>query len=156
MKRTTLSRKAFYVHFADRTELLLGLLTPLRADADTALSAWNAGDGFAADGRAALEAAARTYRAHGAALRAVFWSSGDDPEIVAVREGLVEPIVAAARRAVQQARTPLREPDTTAVALATMNVHVFLDQAPGATDEELRRLTDALYDVWARTLDLTA
>lgn len=156
MKRTTLTRKAFYVHFDDRTALLLALLQPLRAQADAALEQWAPGDGFVTDGRAALEAAARTYREHGAALRAVFWSSGEDPDVVAVRAQLVEPILAAARIAVGQAGTPLREPEATAVALATMNVHVLLDHAPGATDAELARLTAALYDVWERTLDLAA
>lgn len=154
MKRTTLTRKAFYVHFHDRTALLLALLQPLRAPADEGLASWTTGDQFVTSGRAALEAAARTYREHGAALRAVFWSSGEDPEVVAVRAQLVAPIVAAARVAVGAARTPLREPERTATALATMNVHTLLEHAPGASDVELRRLVDALYDVWERTLDL--
>lgn len=169
MKRTTLSRKAFYVHFDGRTALLLGLLQPLRGAADDALHAWDTGTAEApgtvdasdtaagappdaTSGRAALDAAARMYREHGAALRAVFWSSGDDPEVMAVRAQLVEPILAAARRAVAAAPAPPVEPEDTATALATMNVHTLLERAPGASDAELRRLTDALAEVWERTL----
>lgn len=156
MKRTTLSRKAFYVHFDDRTALLLGLLQPLRARADDALVAWDTTAPDPASGRAALDAAARMYREHGPALRAVFWSSADDPEVMAVRAQLARPILAAARQAVAAAPTPAADPEATATALATMNVHTLLEQAPGATDAELDRLTAALAEIWERTLGVAS
>ena len=37
MSKTTLSRKSFYVYFRDRSELILALVRPLRAQADAAL-----------------------------------------------------------------------------------------------------------------------
>jgi TetR/AcrR family transcriptional regulator, ethionamide resistance regulator len=152
MKGTTLSRKAFYVHFEDRTTMLLALLLPLRAGADEALDAWRAGDDLRADGRAALNRAAAMYREHGSVLRAVFWSGGEDPDIIEVRRQLVAPIVEAARSAVSASGAAVHDPDRTATLLATMNVHALLEQAPGSDDEGLEKLIDALFEIWERTL----
>ncbi len=52
MERTTLSRKSFYVYFRDRSELILALVRPLRAQADAALEEWaGAADPLAAGRR---------------------------------------------------------------------------------------------------------
>ncbi len=152
MSRTTLTRKAFYVHFDDLADLLLQLLLPLRADADAALADWAAADDFAAAGRAALEQAAQTYRTHGALLRAVFWSGGADPAIARVRRGLSERIRAAALEATHRAQPPLADPERTAAALAAMNVHLLIERAPDADDRELVALVDTLAEVWTRVL----
>src|SRR5512146_2755033 len=78
MERTTLSRKSFYVYFRDRSELIVALVRPLRAQADEALARWaDAADPIQA-GRAALRAAASLYREHGTIMRALFWASADD------------------------------------------------------------------------------
>lgn len=152
MQRTTLTRKAFYVHFTSRTDLLLALLQPLREPADAALAAWQEGPDFERQGRAALLQAARVYRDHGLALRAVFWDGGEAPDIVAVRRELTRPILDAARRAVLAGPVVPADPEGTAVALATMNLHVLLDRAPASTDEELASVVDVLSAIWSASL----
>jgi AcrR family transcriptional regulator len=106
MQRTTLSRKSFYVYFRDRSELILTLVRPLRREADAALATWRAAPDAVPAGRAALRAAAELYRSHGAVLRAVFWSSVEDPDLEAVRADLTAPIVEIAVRALRRVHAP--------------------------------------------------
>jgi TetR/AcrR family transcriptional regulator, ethionamide resistance regulator len=155
MERTTLSRKSFYVYFRDRSELVSALVRPLRVSADAALADWRDAAAPVRAGRLALRAAADTYRRHGAILRAVFWSLGDDPEFDAVRRDLAESVVAVAREKIRQAGTASGRPldaQATAVALVTMNVHCLLALPPEATDNDLDALVDTLSTIWERTL----
>src|SRR5918999_3317630 len=59
MAATTLSRKAFYVYFRDRFELLTRLVDPLRAERDAIVAELLGREDPAAGGRAALPALAR-------------------------------------------------------------------------------------------------
>jgi AcrR family transcriptional regulator len=152
MDRTTLSRKSFYVYFRDRAALIDALVRPLRTDADAALERWRAADDPVAAGRAALAAAARTYRRHGAILRAVFWSSGDDPEVQAARAALTAPVIAVAEAIINETSTGLPDPHATATALVTMNVHQLLTLTPDTPDAELDALVDTLATIWERAL----
>jgi TetR/AcrR family transcriptional regulator, ethionamide resistance regulator len=156
MARTTLSRKSFYVYFRDRSELLEALVRPLRADADAALERWRTADDPIAAGRAALASAARTYRRHGAILRAVFWSSVDDPDIAAARGGLIDPVVAVTETIIDRLGPDLPDPHQTAVALVTMNVHRMLALTPETSNTELDGLVDTLATIWERTLNTPA
>lgn len=153
MDRTTLSRKSFYVYFRDRAELIAALVRPLRVDADAALDQWRQADDPVAAGRAALLSAALTYRRHGAILRAVFWSSGDDPEVAAARSALTEPVVAVAEELMAALKTDVADPHGTATALVTMNVHRLLTLAPDASDADVRALVDTLATIWERVLN---
>jgi AcrR family transcriptional regulator len=153
MAHTTLSRKSFYVYFRDRSELLEALVRPLRADAGAALDLWRSADDPIAAGRTALASAARTYRRHGAILRAVFWSSVDDPDIAAARAGLIDPVVAVAETIIDRLGPDLPDPHQTAVALVTMNVHRMLSLTPETSDTELDALVDTLATIWERTLN---
>jgi AcrR family transcriptional regulator len=151
MDRTTLSRKSFYVYFRDRAELIGALVRPLRADADAALDQWRQAEDPAA-GRAALLSAAYTYRRHGAILRAVFWSSGNDPEVAAARSALIDPVIAVAEAIIENAATQLADPHGTATALVTMNVHRLLTLTPETSDADLQALVDILATIWERAL----
>jgi AcrR family transcriptional regulator len=152
MDRTTLSRKSFYVYFRDRAELIGALVRPLRADADAALAQWGQAEDPVAAGRAALLSAAYTYRQHGAILRAVFWSSGNDPEMAAARSALIDPVVAVALAIIQAAETEVADPHGTATALVTMNVHRLLTLTPDTSDADLRALVDTLATIWERAI----
>jgi TetR/AcrR family transcriptional regulator, ethionamide resistance regulator len=153
MARTTLSRKSFYVYFRDRSELLEALVRPLRADADAALERWRTADDPVVAGRTALDSAARTYRRHSAILRAVFWSSIDDPDIEAARAGLIDPVVAVAETVIDRLGPDLADPHQTAVALVTMNIHRMLTLTPETSDAELDALVDTLATIWERTIN---
>jgi catechol 2,3-dioxygenase-like lactoylglutathione lyase family enzyme/AcrR family transcriptional regulator len=153
MERTTLSRKSFYVYFRDRTQLLEALVRPLRTDTDAAVARWAAADDPIAAGRAALRSAARTYRRRGAVLRALFWSSGEDPDVEAVRRALVEPVVAAAETVIRErVGAHMPHPHAIATALVTMNVHRLLAVTPQTSDDELAAIVDTLAAIWERVL----
>lgn len=155
MAATTLSRKSFYVYFRDRGELLVALVRPLRAEADTSIGLWERAADDRQAGRAALSAAARTYRTHGALLRALFWSASTDPELASARAELRAPVFAAARATIQAlAPNSFVDPDAVARVLVTMNLHELLSVSPDASDHELDATVDALATVWERTLGI--
>ncbi|WP_369830719.1 TetR/AcrR family transcriptional regulator [Mycobacterium sp. 1245805.9] len=152
MDRTTLSRKSFYVYFRDRAELIGALVRPLRVEADAALAQWRQAEDPVAAGREALLSAAHTYRRHGAILRAVFWSSGDDPEVAAARSALIDPVIDVAEAIIDGANSNFGDPRGTATALVTMNVHRLLTLTPDASDAEVDALVDTLATIWERAL----
>jgi AcrR family transcriptional regulator len=150
MERTTLSRKSFYVYFRDRSELIIALVRPLRAQADAALAHWaDAADPVQA-GRAALRAAASLYRQHGTIMRALFWASAEDPDLAEARHDLTEPVIDTAVRVIGPIAA---DPDpqrlrATVRALVTMNVHSMLALPADATNADLDQLVDTLATIW--------
>jgi AcrR family transcriptional regulator len=152
MERTTLSRKSFYVYFRDHSELIIALVRPLRAQADASLAQWAEAADPVRAGRAALRAAAGFYRQHGTIMRALFWASGDDPDLAAARRDLTEPVIDAAVRAIGPiaADPDPRRLRATVRALVTMNVHSMLALPADATDADLDQLTDTLAAIWER------
>jgi TetR/AcrR family transcriptional regulator, ethionamide resistance regulator len=152
MERTTLSRKSFYVYFRDRSELVIALVRPLRAQADEALANWAGAADAVRAGRAALRAAADLYRQHGTILRALFWASAEDPDLDAARHDLTEPVIDTAAGVIGPIAA---NPDphrlrATVRALVTMNVHSMLALPAGATNADLDQLVDTLATIWER------
>ena len=150
MERTTLSRKSFYVYFRDRSELVIGLVRPLRAQADAALANWAGAADAVRAGRAALRAAADLYRQHGTILRALFWASAEDPDLAAARHDLTEPVIDTAVGVIGPIAA---DPDpqrlrATVRALVTMNVHSMLALPADATNADLDQLVDTLATIW--------
>lgn len=152
MAATTLSRKSFYVYFRDRAELILALVRPLRAEADDALERWRAAGDPVAAGRLALRAAAELYREHGAILRAVIQSPTTDPALLAVRRELAGSLVEVAEDLIRRTDPGLPDAGLAATALATMNIHLLLDRAPGASDADLDALVETISLIWERAL----
>lgn len=148
MAATTLSRKSFYVYFRDRAELIGELVRPLRVEADAGLARWRTASDPVHFGRAALHDAARTYRRHGAILRALFWSAAEDPDIAQVRRALTESVIDAAETALGPVARQLPDRRATIRALVTMNTHSLLALPPDADDAELKHLVDTLTDIW--------
>jgi AcrR family transcriptional regulator len=152
MERTMLSRKSFYVYFRDRSELIIALVRPLRAQADAALAHWVSAADPVSAGRVALRAAASLYREHGTVMRALFWASADDPDLATVRHDLTEPIIDTAVRVIGPiaADPDPRRLRATVRALVTMNVHCMLALPADAADAELDQLVDTLASIWQR------
>lgn len=151
MARTGLTRKAFYVHFRDRAELVEALVRPLRAEADAALLRWRDSDDPLTAGREALAGAAATYREHGRMLRAIFWS-GAEADAVRARALLVDPVIDVATSIVERVATGILDARATAEALVTMNVYQLLRLRPETSDAELERLVETLHQIWRRAL----
>jgi AcrR family transcriptional regulator len=152
MDRTTLSRKSFYVYFRDRADLLAALVGPLRADADRLLARWRESTDAIGAGRAALHGAALAYRQHGAVLRALAVASEQDPEAAAVWRGFIEPVVEVGAQKIRAAAPTGLDPEATARALVTMNVHSLLTLRPDASGTEVDRLVETLSTIWERTI----
>jgi len=91
---------------------------------------------------------------HGAVLRAVFWSSAEDPDLISVRRRLTDPVISAGTQAITQAMpgtSPARA-YALAHALVTMNVHCLLELRPDTTDADLDDLVDTLSMIWERAI----
>jgi AcrR family transcriptional regulator len=152
MEKTTLSRKSFYVHFRDRSELIIALVRPLRAQADESLGQWAEAADPVQAGRAALRASASLYRRHGTIMRALFWASAEDPDLAAARRELTQPVIDTALRVLSPVAA---DPDpqrlhATVRALVTMNLHSMLALPADATDADLDHLVDTLTAIWER------
>ena len=149
MARTGMTRKAFYVHFTDRTDLIRSLVRPLRAELDDAMLRWREHDDPSVAGFAALDQAVQTYVTHNAILRALWWTSVDDPEIDAIRTELGSPLIETASAILARDRG-FDAPSARAVAtaLATMNVHSLLALGSTPPPQQVADTVGALRTVW--------
>ena len=157
MERTTLSRKSFYVYFRDRHDLIAQLVAPLRAeiDARSAQAVARLRDPREL-ARAVISTVAGVYLEHGALLRALRESSGQDEDAARVwREFTEAPIAAFAafiRAETEAGRSHGLDADRTARALITMNLGCFFEQLIGHPGADAEALVDTLVEIWTRTL----
>lgn len=157
MERTTLSRKSFYVYFRDRHELIARLVAPLRAEIDARSAAARAAhESPHEQNRAAFLEIARVYVEHGALLRALRESSGQDEDAERVWREFTDPPIARAaeriRAAQEEGWARGLDPEATARALITMNLGCFFDQLIARPSADPERLVDLLVEVWGRTI----
>ena len=157
MERTTLSRKAFYVYFRDRHDLIARLVAPLRAELDARRAEARAAHERGRDQfRAAFLEIARVYIEHGALLRALRESSGHDEDADRVwREFTDAPIAlyaALIRTEMKAGRARDLDANATARALITMNLGCFFEQLIGNPSADPRPLVETLAEIWTRTI----
>lgn len=151
MRRTSLSRKSFYVYFADRYDVLRRLAAPLRAELDEA-NALALGERD--DGRAALLAVARALRDHGMLIRSLAEASYYDPAAERLWRDFNEPVIAAFAQKIQSSgRTRSgTDPEALARVLVGMNLYAFFDRVVGRPDADLEAVVAPLHAVWRRVL----
>jgi AcrR family transcriptional regulator len=158
MARTTLSRKSFYVYFRDRADLLASLVAPLRVEADAALQRWREATDSVPAGRAALRSAALLYLRHGVILRALAEASQRDADATRVWRQVIEPVVAVAAQTIADATAAGEsyglDPEPTARALVSMNVHYFFEQLVGNPSADIDATTATITAIWERTIYL--
>lgn len=154
MRRTTLSRKSFYVYFHDRYELLRRLVAPLRKELDRA----NAHALERDDGRATFMAVATILRDDGMLLRALSEAAHYDAQAERLWRSFNEPVIArfAARIHADVSRgsgpPSSPSPEELARALVGMNLYSFFDRVVGHPDVDLEAVIEPLYQVWMRAL----
>ena len=158
MARTTLSRKSFYVYFADRYELLTRLVQPLRSRGDAVMRRWRDDDAVGT-GRDTIRGIAAMYAEHGVVLEALHDAASRHPEARRVWEQFTEPVIALIgerlQAEVESGRiAPLHDPVGTARCLVGMNLYAFFDQLAGRNPAaaDIDSLVDTLTDVWDRAL----
>ena len=158
MARTTLSRKSFYVYFRDRADLLASLVAPLRVEADATLRRWSEATDSVPAGRAAFRSAALLYREHGVILRALAEASQRDAEATEVWRQVIEPVVTVATQTIVNATAAGQsrglDPESTARALVSMNVHYLFDEVVAKPDADIDAVVATIVAVWERTIYL--
>jgi AcrR family transcriptional regulator len=158
MERTTLSRKSFYVYFRDRVDLFASLVEPLRADADETLARWREATDIVTAGHIALRSAAMLWVRHGTILRALANASDSDEEAARVWSEVVGSVAEVSAQKIAEATAAGEshglDPERTARALVTMNVHVFLDQLVGNPNPDIDETVATLARIWERTFYL--
>jgi AcrR family transcriptional regulator len=147
MRRTTLSRKSFYVYFPDRFALLVGLFEPFGERFGEAHAAFLESTDLIEDGRATLEAVARLFMEGGWLLRALADARDYDADARRLWDEIHEPLYAVFAEKIA-AVAPDLDAQLTARALLTMDIQLFLEKH----DEDLTALTDGLMRIWSRTL----
>jgi AcrR family transcriptional regulator len=156
MEATTLSRKAFYVYFRDRFDLLTRLVDPLRAQRDAIVDELLAQEDPARGGRDALLALARLYADHGTVLRALAEAGGQDAEARRAWRDFLEPVIAGhatwIAREIELGRVSGLDPEPTARALIGMNLQYFFDTLVGTEDPDVEAAADTLLTLWVRVL----
>jgi TetR/AcrR family transcriptional regulator, ethionamide resistance regulator len=157
MRRTTLSRKSFYVYFRDRHELIARLVTPLREELDARIAeARGAQTTARGQAKASFAEVARVYAEHGELLRALRESAGHDPDAERAWNEFIGPpiaeLVALIRAETEAGRSQGLDPERTARALVTMNLACFFEQLIGKPNADPDRLLDTLVEVWIRTI----
>ena len=155
MSRTTLSRKSFYVYFRDRHDLITRLVAPLRAEIDAlAADARDEHDDLRDQLRAVFLAVAKVYMEHGALLRALRESSGQDADAERVWREFTGPPTANMADLIRRESKGL-DADATARALITMNLGCFFEQLIGNPRARPGPLVDTLVEIWLRTMRKT-
>ena len=154
MERTGLSRKAFYVYFRDRSDLLMQLVDPLRAERDAIVATLLEREDPAQGGYEALLALARLYAEHGLVLRAL--AEASDPDARQAWHAFLEPVVAAhaewIRRETDAGRVSGLDPEPAARALIGMNLQFFFDTLVGVADPDVDGAATTLLALWTRAL----
>jgi AcrR family transcriptional regulator len=154
MEQTELTRKAFYVYFRDRLDLLMQLVDPLRAERDAIVETLLEREDPAQGGYEALLALARLYADHGLVLRAL--AEASDPDARRAWHAFLEPVVAAhaewIRRETVAGRVSGLDPEPAARALIGMNLQYFFDTLVGVQDPDVDAAAATLLVLWTRAL----
>jgi AcrR family transcriptional regulator len=152
MRRTTLSRKSFYVYFRDRYDLLTRLVAPIRAELDEANALWLDAD----SGRDALLRVATILVERGALVRELADAARYDKDAERAWRQFNEPVVAGVaeriRAGTARGEFSNLDPERTARALVGMNLYAFFDQLVGREDADVEGLVDTLTTLWERAL----
>jgi AcrR family transcriptional regulator len=157
MERTTLSRKSFYVYFRDRHDLIARLVAPLRTHLEARIAQARATHESPREQfRATFLEVARVYIDHGALLRALRESSGQDEDAERVWREFTYPAIARnaalIRAETKAGRSHGLNAEATARALITMNLGCFFEQLIGQPSPDPRPLVDTLVEIWVRTI----
>lgn len=156
MATTTLSRKSFYVYFADRHALLRRLLEPLAAERDAIIEPVYAAESLMVAGPPAMQGLARFYARHGRLLRALAQSSAQDEDTRRAWLGFMEPVVQAhvkvLRTEIAAGRVQGLDPEPTMRALIAMNLQYFFDELVDSDQPDVGGVAATLVTIWGRTL----
>jgi AcrR family transcriptional regulator len=148
-----IARSGFYFYFESKQALLAALWDRAIGQTDADMAQWLASDGLdRASLRAGLMLSLRRWKVEGRWLREVFLAPDPGPEVMGVRERLVDAGCTMFRHRIERDAKAGLTVDGPPVLLATMVIHLrlttFADAFanPGAHDEDelIDTLTDAI------------
>ncbi len=157
MRRTGLKRPAFYVHFRDRHDLVLRVVTQIAAELSDMTDRWLTSDDPAAGVRAALEGLADVYREHGPVMRAVSDAAGTDERVEATYDAIVQGFVDATAMHIRAQQTSGEIPadldaDETGRALILLNERYLTATLGSHPQTDPAKVVDILERIWISTL----
>lgn len=131
-KEAGIARATFYLHFADKAELVSNLMERLTQEVVASAGSWFAGNATVAnpdDLKPALTGIILTFRKHHAVLEAAAATSGHDAAVAALHDQMMNALCEQSRKAVKAADPKeLKrfgvEPDTLADVL-TWSIELF-------------------------------
>lgn len=157
MDGASLTRTAFYRHFADRRELLLAVLEDVGLRLDLVADAWERAAGDPAEPlSAALRDLADLFHRHGRLLRAIADAAAEDRGVAAVYRELGARLSASTAERitleVAAGRSAVEDPEEVATALVWMNERYLLERFGQPPLGDPARAAAALLEVWSRTV----
>ena len=159
MRRTGLSRTAFYVYFKDRNGVILRLIERTEEEMFDVANQWlNATrKDPVADVRAALQGVARVYAKHGPVLAAIAEASHHDDAVEkAYRGGLIEDFIQAVAKTIREekraGRVDVPSPVETARALLLLNERYFTESLGRESRISTSKVVETLQTIWVRTI----
>ena len=157
MRRTGLSRPAFYVYFRDRHDLVLRVVSRLQHELWTMSEGWYAGGGDGYEqARAAVEGIVEVYAKHGPVMRALADAAAHDRGVESAYGCLVQGFVDVTARhiaaEVAAGRVLPLDAGETAKALIWMNERYLVSSLGRAPFTPREKVVETLATVWGRVL----
>jgi TetR/AcrR family transcriptional regulator, ethionamide resistance regulator len=157
MRNTGLKRPAFYVHFRDRSELMLRVVEHIGEELFAMADRWLEGEDPIEDARAALDGVAAVYVVNGPVLRALSEAASSDAVLEEAYRALVQAFVDATAEHIRAEQltghTPKElDPERTALALVHMNERVLTETLGRHPQDDPAAVAESLLRIWVATL----
>jgi TetR/AcrR family transcriptional regulator, ethionamide resistance regulator len=157
MRHAGLKRPAFYVHFRDRSDLLLRVVRHIGEELFVMADRWLKGDRPEEDARSALAGVAAVFKVHGPVLRALSDAASSDAGVEEAYRGLVQRFIEAtaehirAEQAVGRTDAGL-DADETARALVWLNERYLSEALGRQPQDDPSQVAEVLIHIWLATL----
>ena len=157
MRNTGLKRPAFYVHFRDRSALMMRIVEHLGDDLFEMADRWLEGDKPEQDMLAALEGVAAVWVIHGPVLRALSEAASSDAVLEEAYGALVRGFVDATSEHIRAEQLAGRSPaqldaDRTAKALCLMTERFLIESFGHEPQDDPGLVAAVLLRIWLATL----
>ncbi|UJA19907.1 TetR/AcrR family transcriptional regulator [Thermoleophilia bacterium SCSIO 60948] len=151
-KRAGRPRTAFYLYFADKTELLMRMTETVAAELYHEAEAWWSGEGGASDMREALKRILRTYRSYDALLRTIVEVSTYDRRVGDFWREIIARFIAPTRdRFVSEGADPASA-EAKAFALVWMTERSCYEHVARGSSIGDEDFVEALVEIWERSV----
>lgn len=149
-RRAGRPRTAFYLYFADKTELLMRMTESVASELYHEAEVWWSGDGGVSDMRTALTRILTTYRSYDALLRTIVEVATYDAQVGDFWRAIVARFIAATRDRLVSEGADAASAEARAFALVWMTERSCYEQVAREPLSGDADLIDALVEIWER------